>query len=55
MSHESYSEDVARLTQDRERLRDEFKRKIKRVASKLPFAEDLLAAFYCAFEHTKKV
>lgn len=43
-------EDVNRLAGDRTRLRTEFMSKIKRVAAKLPFAEDLLAAFYCAFD-----
>ena len=43
-------EAVDRLAGDRPRLRKEFIRKIKRVASRLPFAEDLLAAFYCAFD-----
>jgi uncharacterized membrane protein YkvA (DUF1232 family) len=36
---------------DPERLRDAFWRKAKRVARGLPFAEDLLAAYYCAFDH----
>ena len=35
---------------DESRLRDEFWRKLKRVAAKLPFVEDLLAAYYCAFD-----
>ena len=34
-----------------ERVRREFWRKAKRVAAGLPFAEDLLAAYYCAFDH----
>jgi uncharacterized membrane protein YkvA (DUF1232 family) len=32
------------------RLRDDFWRKLKRVAARLPFAQDLLAAYYCAFD-----
>jgi len=32
-------------------LRSQFWRKCKRVAARLPFAEDLLAAYYCAFDH----
>jgi uncharacterized membrane protein YkvA (DUF1232 family) len=36
--------------QDEERLGRAFLRKAKRVAAKLPFAEDLLAAYYCAFD-----
>lgn len=43
-------EPVRRLAADPERLRPAFWRKIRRVASKLPFAEDLVAAFYCAFD-----
>ena len=33
-----------------ERVRREFWRKARRVAARLPFAEDLLAACYCAFD-----
>jgi uncharacterized membrane protein YkvA (DUF1232 family) len=36
---------------DEERVRRDFRAKAKRVAAKLPFAEDLLAAYYCAFDH----
>jgi uncharacterized membrane protein YkvA (DUF1232 family) len=35
---------------DRESVRRNFWRKLKRVAAKIPFAEDLLAAYYCAFD-----
>src|SRR5258705_5497273 len=31
-------------------VRRQFWRKCKRVAARLPFAEDLLAAYYCAFD-----
>ncbi len=31
-------------------LRDKVWRKIRRVAARIPFAEDLLAAHYCAFD-----
>ena len=31
-------------------LRRDFWRKLRRVAAHLPFAEDLLAAYYCAFD-----
>jgi len=31
-------------------LRRNFWRKLKRVAAQIPFAEDLLAAYYCAFD-----
>jgi uncharacterized membrane protein YkvA (DUF1232 family) len=33
-----------------ERVQREFWTKVKRVAAGLPFAEDLLAAYYCAFD-----
>ena len=32
------------------RLRRDFWRKLRAVAARLPFAEDLLAAYYCAFD-----
>jgi uncharacterized membrane protein YkvA (DUF1232 family) len=35
---------------DRDSVRKNFWRKLKRVAAKIPFAEDLLAAYYCAFD-----
>lgn len=38
------------LAQDRDSVRRRFWRKLKRVAAHLPFAEDLLAAYYCAFD-----
>jgi uncharacterized membrane protein YkvA (DUF1232 family) len=41
----------ARDARERERLRREFWHKARRVAAGLPFAEDLLAAYYCAFDH----
>ncbi len=31
-------------------LRRSFRRKTQRVAARLPFAQDLLAAYYCAFD-----
>jgi uncharacterized membrane protein YkvA (DUF1232 family) len=31
-------------------LRDNFWRKLRSVAARIPFAEDLLAAYYCAFD-----
>ncbi len=43
------------LAKDPERVRRSFWRKLKGVAAKLPFAEDLLAAYYCAFDrHTPR-
>jgi uncharacterized membrane protein YkvA (DUF1232 family) len=38
------------LAKDRESVRKRFWIKLKRVVSQLPFAEDLLAAYYCAFD-----
>ncbi|MGY3619856.1 YkvA family protein [Bradyrhizobium sp. USDA 10063] len=43
-------EPADRLAQDRESVRRRFWIKLKRVMAKLPFAEDLLAAYYCAFD-----
>jgi len=43
-------EPADRLAQDRESVRKRFWIKLKKVAAKLPFAEDLLAAYYCAFD-----
>ena len=39
-----------RLAEDRDTLRKRFWIKMKKVAAKLPFTEDLLAAYYCAFD-----
>jgi uncharacterized membrane protein YkvA (DUF1232 family) len=38
------------LAKDRESVRTRFWIKLKRVMAELPFAEDLLAAYYCAFD-----
>src|SRR6201991_3050883 len=43
-------EPADRLAEDRETLRRRFWIKLKKVAAKLPFVEDLLAAYYCAFD-----
>jgi uncharacterized membrane protein YkvA (DUF1232 family) len=43
-------EPADRLAEDRETVRRRFWSKFKRVMAKLPFAEDLLAAYYCAFD-----
>ena len=45
-------EPADRLAQDPESLRRRFWSKLKRVAAQLPFAEDLLAAYYCAFDQS---
>ena len=43
-------EPADRLAQDRESVRRRFWIKLKQVAARLPFTEDLLAAYYCAFD-----
>jgi uncharacterized membrane protein YkvA (DUF1232 family) len=43
-------EPADRLAKDPESLRRRFWIKLKQVVGKLPFAEDLLAAYYCAFD-----
>jgi uncharacterized membrane protein YkvA (DUF1232 family) len=43
-------EPADRLAKDRESLRRRFWIKLKRVVARLPFTEDLLAAYYCAFD-----
>jgi uncharacterized membrane protein YkvA (DUF1232 family) len=42
--------DAERLARDEETVRRGFWKKARRVAAGLPFAEDLLAAYYCAFD-----
>jgi uncharacterized membrane protein YkvA (DUF1232 family) len=39
-----------RLARDRESVRRRFWTKFRRVMAHLPFAEELLAAYYCAFD-----
>jgi uncharacterized membrane protein YkvA (DUF1232 family) len=43
-------EPADRLAQDRDSVRRRFWIKFKQVVAQLPFAEDLLAAYYCAFD-----
>jgi uncharacterized membrane protein YkvA (DUF1232 family) len=43
-------EPADRLAKDPESLRRRFWIKLKKVVGKLPFAEELLAAYYCAFD-----
>jgi uncharacterized membrane protein YkvA (DUF1232 family) len=43
-------EPADRLAQDEVTLRRRFWAKLKRLAVRLPFAEELLAAYYCAFD-----
>ncbi len=40
----------ARAARDEEKVRRGFWAKVKRVGVRLPFAEDLLSAYYCAFD-----
>jgi uncharacterized membrane protein YkvA (DUF1232 family) len=48
-------EPADRLAQDRDSVRRRFWIKLKKVAGRLPFIEDLLAAYYCAFDkHTPR-
>jgi uncharacterized membrane protein YkvA (DUF1232 family) len=42
--------DVATLAREKAYVRRGFWAKLRRFASRLPFAEDLLAAYYCAFD-----
>jgi uncharacterized membrane protein YkvA (DUF1232 family) len=44
------SQSDARFARDEARVRRDFWSKAKGVAARLPFAEDLLAAYYCAFD-----
>ena len=46
----AHFERAEKLAKDPERVRRNFWAKIKRVATRLPFAEELLAAYYCAFD-----
>ena len=43
-------EPADRLAEDGESVRRRFWIKFKRVVAKVPFAEDLLASYYCAFD-----
>src|SRR2546423_3346177 len=42
--------DADRVARDEDTVRRGFWRKLRRFAARLPFAEDLLAAYYCAFD-----
>ena len=44
------SPDSDRAARDEETVRRDFWRKLRRFAARVPFAEDLLAAWYCAFD-----
>jgi len=45
-----HGRDDAGGERDEARVRRDFWRKVRQVAAGLPFAEDLLAAYYCAFD-----
>jgi len=45
-----FAAEETHFARDRETVRRNFWRKLKRVAAKIPFTEDLLAAYYCAFD-----
>ena len=44
-----------RLADDEQTLKRRFWRKLRALAARLPFAEDLIAAHYCAFDHQTPV
>src|SRR6476620_9331022 len=44
------SADAGRFARDEEIVRRGFWKKARKFAARLPFAEDLLAAYYCAFD-----
>ena len=48
--HTAGFEPAEQLAKDHESVRKRFWIKLKRVVAGLPFAEDLLAAYYCAFD-----
>jgi uncharacterized membrane protein YkvA (DUF1232 family) len=49
-THGIDTEDDAALAREKARLRRDFWPKFKRFAAQLPFAEDLVAAYFCAFD-----
>ena len=49
-SQQSIEFDTNALVNNPQRLRESFWKKLKRVAAQLPFTEELLAAYYCAFD-----
>ena len=46
------ADDPARAARDEEQVRRGFWVKMQRVAAALPFAQELLAAYYCAFDRS---
>jgi uncharacterized membrane protein YkvA (DUF1232 family) len=49
------SQTAGKAARDEARVRRGFWVKVRRFAADLPFAEDLLAAYYCAFDHDTPV
>lgn len=47
--------DQSRYARDKARVRHGFWRKLRQFAAQLPFVEDLLAAYYCAFDRQTPV
>jgi len=50
--HTWHHPEAERMAADETSLRQKFWAKARRVAAGLPFAEDLLAAYYCAFDRS---
>lgn len=50
MARTRTAETFAKAAADEQAVRTGFWPKVTRVAAQLPFAEDLLAAYYCAFD-----
>ncbi|HKA74104.1 MAG TPA: YkvA family protein [Xanthobacteraceae bacterium] len=50
-----FGRSAAELARDAETVRRRFWAKAKRFAAQLPFAEDLVTAYYCAFDRTTPV
>jgi uncharacterized membrane protein YkvA (DUF1232 family) len=48
--HVTGFEPADRLAKDQDSVRKRFWVKFRRIAARLPFAEDLLSAYYCAFD-----
>ncbi len=48
--HGTDVEDATALAREKIKVRREFWPKFKRFAARLPFAEDLVAAYFCAFD-----
>lgn len=47
--------DPARFEQDRARVEEGFWAKLRRVAGRVPFAEEAAAAYYCAMDRTTPI